>query len=92
MKTRLVLIVCDKCGVKLRGARGVNGNGTGGIRALLPSPKATFPCPCGGEFRPDKPEQVWPEADLATEGTCEQCGAHGKPGHVCHCGAVFWGF
>jgi hypothetical protein len=65
---RQVLIVCTECGVKLRGARGigaqkVNAQGTGGIRALLPSPQATFPCPCGGEFRPDKPEQVWPEVN-----------------------------
>jgi hypothetical protein len=60
---RQVLITCTECDVKLRGARGI-GKGKDqptGIRALLPSPAETFPCPCGGEFRPDKPEQVWPE-------------------------------
>jgi hypothetical protein len=63
---RQVLIACTECGVKLRGARGI-GKGKDdqptGIRALLPSPQATFPCPCGGEFRPDKGEQVWPEVN-----------------------------
>jgi hypothetical protein len=74
---RQVLIACTECGVKLRGARGI-GKGKDdqptGIRALLPSPAATFNCPCGGEFRPDKGEQVWPEVNyllafLALAGT-----------------------
>jgi len=60
---RQVLIACTECGVKLRGARGISDQGTGGIRALLPTPTARFNCPCGGEFKPAAPEQVWPEVN-----------------------------
>lgn len=57
---RQLLIVCNRCGVKLRGARGI-GNGGGGIRSLLPTPASVFACPCGGRFRPERPLAVWPE-------------------------------
>lgn len=59
---RQLLIFCAECGVKLRGARGISDQGSGGIRALMPTPQARFACPCGGRFVPEKPEQVWPES------------------------------
>ena len=52
-RNRQLLISCDACGAKLRGSLST-------LQALMPTPDSRFACPCGGAWRPQKPDVVWP--------------------------------